>query len=157
MEGVEGILHQKNLLPKFYVLIFFYEVTWVIVGWQNGQNCQLYKCALSFYCWDQVSHLKMVEPEIHSFQIESLNNANHGASCLDNSTQLFAHDFNQSIILDNCYLYQELFLYSFSGLATNFCDFHSSVTTRAEKSKSLIRWKRLKGGKRRKKANLIYN
>ena len=32
--------------------------------------------------------------------------------------------------------------------------------TRAEKSKSLIRWKRLKGGKRRKKAekaNLIYN
>ena len=32
--------------------------------------------------------------------------------------------------------------------------------TRAGKSKSLIRWKRLKGGKRRKKAekaNLIYN
>ena len=35
-----------------------------------------------------------------------------------------------------------------------------SVSTRAGKSKSLIRWKRLKGGKRRKKAekaNLIYN
>ena len=36
----------------------------------------------------------------------------------------------------------------------------SLVKNRAGKSKSLIRWKRLKGGKRRKKAekaNLIYN
>ena len=39
-------------------------------------------------------------------------------------------------------------------------DLLGSVCTRAGKSKSLIRWKRLKGGKRRKKAekaNLIYN
>ena len=38
--------------------------------------------------------------------------------------------------------------------------FHIYDATRAGKSKSLIRWKRLKGGKRRKKAekaNLIYN
>ena len=36
----------------------------------------------------------------------------------------------------------------------------TAVETKAGKSKSLIRWKRLKGGKRRKKAekaNLIYN
>ena len=38
--------------------------------------------------------------------------------------------------------------------------FKARVLIRAGKSKSLIRWKRLKGGKRRKKAekaNLIYN
>ena len=37
----------------------------------------------------------------------------------------------------------------------HFWPFHAekhSVTTRAGKSKSLIRWKRLKGGKRREKA-----
>ena len=50
------------------------------------------------------------------------------------------------------------------SLAINITQFkslpHNTILSRAGKSKSLIRWKRLKGGKRREKAekaNLIYN
>ena len=51
-----------------------------------------------------------------------------------------------------CFLFQSNSIWSIIFLATNEMPWSFSLSTRAEKSKSLIRWKRRKGGKRREKA-----